>query len=328
MLSFVAYIPVGPDNLELNRTKDLIDSLVYYESAVSIILIDDGRRQRNLSKKIVVPRGSQLDIVHYPRKFGHSDSRGRLCQIGLLTLEYIKHRFGSEIGFVLKLDTDSLVINSFSDKIQKALARNGNAGIIGALGDSCNRSRRGFRNDRVVVHAIKEMVRVGRILKANLNENLESLRSWRILSSSDYMPMQSSPSETQRHALIHLSERLSPLLGSSFKGQHCQGGSYAVSCALLHQMSFNQVFLDAQSWAQLPFGEDRMMGIYCALLGLESVDFSGINEPFGTQARGLAYPPQGMKENGYSIIHSVKNDGRYPERSIRSFFRSARRHRR
>ncbi len=64
-----------------------------------------------------------------------------------------------------------------------------------------------------------------------------------------------------------------------------------------------------------------MMGVYCALVGLKSVDFSDRDEPFGIQARGLAYPPETLLRMGYSIVHSVKNNPQYNESEVRQFFR-------
>jgi hypothetical protein len=86
-------------------------------------------------------------------------------------------------------------------------------------------------------------------------------------------------------------------------------------------MSF---FVDPLRWYDLNFGEDVMMGVYCAAAGLQMLDRSDVGQVFGIQARQLAYSPKELLDRGHSIVHSVKNDDRYPEFEVRNFFRRLR----
>lgn len=308
MTPFAAYIPIGPAETEVIRAVDLINSLCAYEPSIPwIVLVDDSRDHRSLGRCLHVPSTCRLIILPHPRQTGHLDSRGGLCVADLVALDYIWKNLSAD--FVLKIDTDALVIAPFSQKIAQKFRQNRDAGILGLLGDSCHRQVRSFHSDRQVMRTIGSALLVTERLKTHRPDAIAQLEALQIKT------------EEQRRNLVRVCEQISPIVEMDFKGEHCQGGAYAVSRETIGRM-FDRGFLeDPLLWMSIPMGEDAMMGIYCALVKLKSIDFSQHHDPFGIQARGLAYAPETLSQLGYSIIHSVKNDLQYSEAEIRQFFR-------
>jgi hypothetical protein len=75
--------------------------------------------------------------------------------------------------------------------------------------------------------------------------------------------------------------------------------------------------------------EDQIFGLLLLSLGYQLGEFGDRYDdlPMGVQWRGLPASPEELVERGKSIIHSTKNFESMDEESIRSEFRSARRHR-
>jgi hypothetical protein len=81
---------------------------------------------------------------------------------------------------------------------------------------------------------------------------------------------------------------------------------------------------DPLCWLRSGCTEDVMMGIYARAVGMDMADHNGPGEPFGVQFSGLPYSPDILLARGYSIVHSVKDQGELREADTRQFFRSFR----
>lgn len=311
MSHFAAYIPIGPGEAEVARAIDLVDSLCTYEPSIRwIVVVDDSPTCRRLEQHLRRPSTCELVVLPHPRQSENRDLRGGLCTATLIALSYMKDL---DIDFVIKLDTDALIIDAFSQQIWHKFCSVPEAGMLGSLGDTCNRACRSYISDRRVINIIHRALAAAHKLSVESHAAFTELRELRI------------ETESQMRAFARVCDRLATVTGTEFGGEHCQGGAYAVSRNMIERMSSRNIFEDRLLWLDVPiFGEDRMMGVYCATIGLKPLDFSGSCEPFGIQGRGIAYPPERLLQLGYSVIHSVKNDPRYSEDQIRDYFRSKR----
>jgi hypothetical protein len=95
---------------------------------------------------------------------------------------------------------------------------------------------------------------------------------------------------------------------------------------MLDRMAAAGYFDHPEHWMHLSIAEDFAMAMYARAVGLKLYDCSRDGEPFGIQVRALPYPLEELEARGYGIIHSIKNDARYDEESIRDYFRRRRLH--
>lgn len=313
MAGFAAFIPVGPGASELERLSDLWESFCTYEPSVStLVIVDNGSHRDAIKRTLSIPRGCDLVVLLHPR-LSTDRPPTRLGDLWISTVDALNHlRSHAAVEFVLKLDTDSLVIAPFADKIRAALARHPNAGMLGALGTSCNDARRSFQIDAAVAGAVITALDMVQRLDRLSDEEIALLRSGGIQTND------------QISAFEAMCKLLSSLRTIPFQGRHCQGGAYAVTSSLIHKMSAAGFLTNPEQLWDFCVAEDQMVGLACSVLRLDIVDLSAPGEPFGVQCGGLAYPPEQLLEYRYSVIHSVKNDSSYPEDYVRRFFRGVR----
>jgi hypothetical protein len=190
--------------------------------------------------------------------------------------------------FVLRLDTDALIIAPFRDAVCDFLAAHPETGMLGVLGHTCCRESPFYGCEAAAV--------------------------------SDVFKALASAPEARR-----IRQHAQLALDHGYRGkEYCQGGAYVLSFAALEKMRQARCFDSPGDWLPLRVPEDVMMGMYTRAVGLRSTDFSLPGQPFGNSYRGLAYSPRELVRRGYSIIHSVKSDPMFSERFIRGYFRRRR----
>jgi hypothetical protein len=301
---FCVFILLGPDPADLARIVDLANSLFTYEPNVpAVVIANDSACDGDLAKRISAPPSCHVAVLR------NSLSRRDFLSLGLNDLMAYSWIYQNlSVKFVVKLDTDALVIAPFSEKIEEKFSTQPNVGMLGLLSNSCNRSRSSFHAHRELREIVDTAVRLRATLAGDEVALRQRLNSWR-------------PGRTGTiPGFMRFCERVAPLHDTEFLGEHCNGGAYALSYEMLERMAQRGLLFDSPLWTMFPFSEDRMIGLYCALVGLHSADFSNDGEPFGTQSSGLAFPPQELLDRGYSIVHSVKNDPHLGEVAIRQFF--------
>jgi hypothetical protein len=106
--------------------------------------------------------------------------------------------------------------------------------------------------------------------------------------------------------------------------EYCQGGAYVLTPEFLRSMQRNAYLDSAADWGVIDIGEDVLMGMYTRAVALQVMDFSDLGEPFANQFTGLPYNPEELVIRGHALIHSVRNDPRFTEASIRSYFKQLR----
>jgi len=307
-MPFAVYVPMRANQTDHARVTDLVVALVHFEPSVTlIVLVQDGEIPGGLWDGISIPSTCQIVQLPHPRPNNELNMFGGLCTASLLALNYMYH-CGQAFDFVLKLDTDSLVIAQFAEKITSTLSASPRIGMIGVLGDSCNRMTRTFFMDHRLEQIIRAVIPLGTSLVTPTHEETTLLHKLGVIT------------DEQLERFRRICTLLKPIVHKKFSGSHCQGGGYAVSNQVISRLSSAGLLADPNLWLDLKMGEDQMMGVLCSLLDLRIVDHSAPGDVFGVQARGLAYAPAELLDKGYSIVHSIKNDPNYSEEEIRFYF--------
>ena len=120
-MSIAVYMPIGPSDDEVARAADVLDSVeAFSESLRWIVLVDDAREPRGLERRLACRAPCELVVLHNPRNGVGNGRTGGMCVSNLLAYGYI-HRHTDAV-WVLKLDTDSLVIGPFEERLRAAIA--------------------------------------------------------------------------------------------------------------------------------------------------------------------------------------------------------------
>ncbi len=285
---FSVFVPVGPDERELERLADTLESLRAHAPAaeVRLMLIDDCPQPRRLER--FWPGAS---IVRTALWNGRVPDRLSAMTAG--TFEALRLGQGE---FALKLDTDAVVIAPFADSIRSIFSSDRSIGIVGAF----DRAAAGGRRDWSVW------------------ETPIRRASWplRAVRSGGLLPRISIPTRRERRTTRDVVRAAAANPAYSL-GAHCLGGAYAVSPSLFARGEL----LDWRPWVRTHLGEDVVLGLLCAAAGLRMQGAVGHAEPFAVSWKGLPAEPARLLQRGHSIVHSVKDGVHGTERELREWFR-------
>jgi hypothetical protein len=286
---FALIVPIGPGKIELRRFHELLDSLWTYEPNARLCLaIDSSPEPRDLPLSPLW-NGCRFITLQAPYRGQGKPLFGRLSAGILLALRTLLREDPFE--FVLRMDTDALIIGPFRDAVRGFIAQHPEAGIVGTLGCTCRREAPYFGYEKTAVS--------------------------HVFAALDALPVAACP-RIREHARL--------AVANGYVGiEYCQGGAYVLPYETLYRMSSAGCLDFQEDWLPLAVPEDVMMGMYTRTVGLRSLDFSLPGEPFGNHHRGLAYSPSEMVRRGNSLIHSTKRDSNYTESHIRRYFRARRR---
>jgi hypothetical protein len=209
----------------------------------------------------------------------------------------------TDARFLLKLDTDSLVINPFSARLARLFDASDAPAMVGAYKQTPEGLTRTWNH-----HAAT----LTRMLKPGFNWR-RPIRSLKERSG----PAAAAPEVVLRVVRAAMANGMDP-------GEHCLGGGYALSRAALDGMADAGHFADPMGWADVDLAEDVMVATHVKAVGLTLADYVRPGEVFGTRYQGLSDTLPKLVEHGYAVIHSVKNDPRFDEPTIRAFFRDRR----
>jgi hypothetical protein len=306
-------IPVGPGDVD--RFKDLTDSLFAFEHDVRVLVaIDDSSDRVRLESLIAVPDCCKFIVIKNPRKSKGDGRLGGMCVAVLSALQKI-HDLGC-YDFVLKIDTDSLIIRRFGPAVRRFLSGHPSAGLIGTLGRTCRREEPDYGHENRIKPRLMSYLAdiTDKVLSQAASGITEFKLEWAgIVERQDIL------------GLALLRKHLSKAMDEGYRWlEYCQGGAYVLASETLHRMSTAGYLDNPMNWLHVPIAEDVMMGMYTRAVGLLVRDYSRPGEPFGVHYRGLAYSLSKMVSQRYSVIHSLKNDPRYSEQRIRAYFRDKR----
>jgi len=301
-MSFAALIPLGPGQAELQRLGDLLDALLHFEpSCRAVVVINDGN-DPEAARKVVGRFPCRSQILPHPRN-GRGNWWGGGSSTGTLGgLKWIADQ--GEFSFVVKLDSDSLVIGPFREAVNAFFQSNPNAALAG----SHRRNPEGTPRDGLpFAPAIKKLSRRFTI--------------WRKCAL---------PGRNIQFTWLGRSKRIRDLILAARShgyepGENCQGGAYALSQSALKRFAEAGLFADPLLFLNTPITEDVALGLFTRSLGMELRDFNHSGEPFAVRHFGLSASPEELLAQGYAIVHSIKDRGNYTEEGLRTFFLRQRR---
>lgn len=301
---FAIAVAVGPDAREIDRLIDLADSVAAFERGPAhFVMVDDSPTPRGLDSKLSLPPSITPVSLHHPRHGSRAVQfkvgKG-ICSAILLAMGWIQEQ--TSAAFALKLDTDSLVIGPFRERIAARFAADPELGIIGA-----------YR--RTPIDTARDWASHGQKVRAFFSPPPFEMRR----------PIRSlvRRAEWQRPEMFAVYE--AARANGYDHGEHCMGGGYAVSRVLLDRMRSARHFGHVNAWTSVDLPEDVMMGLHCRSTNLTMADDVAPNAGvFGVRYMGLPFSPEELLAKRYAVIHAVKNDERFPERDIRAFFQQHR----
>jgi len=315
-LGFAVVIPLGPAETECCRLSDFLESLLFFESECRwVVIVDDGEPGRPVPIPHVVTATCSVVTLRNPCN-GQGDRRnGGLCAGVLKALQWLSRNCAPD--FVLKADTDSLIIGQFSERILAFFQSCPSVGVAGVLGRTCDRASPLFRQELFTLSPLASVYDTWTAFRT-LDLPWPPPRHFKI-DQTRYVP------GDRLSSFASVGEHIGHAVRNGlWQDIYCQGGGYVISPIMLRRMS-RQGFLSVpEHWAFAPFGEDQIIGMYAHAVEMSVADLSDDGDPFGVQWCGLPYPPEALLARGHAIIHSVKSDARYSESEIRRFFAEAR----
>jgi hypothetical protein len=308
---FAVYMPVGPGDDEVACAADVIDSVgAYSEHLRWVILVDDGSPPRDLAALCAVPPGTRVVVLKNPRDGIGPGRTGGLCVADLVAFDYLQRHTIAD--YVLKLDTDSLVIGPFERQVEQILMARPDAGMLGVMGDSFGENR-GHRTTRY-----------NRMLLENTLVMPDSYRELRPEHVVNVVPLPAGYlDEALYRRFIQAREVIARASARGYElGEYCLGGGYVVSRRLLDGLAEAGAYEDPLIWRELPMSEDLMMSVQCGAVGLKLYDVSQEGPRFAIDTRTITHSLAELERSSYSIIHSIKGTS---EERYRDFFRTRRR---
>lgn len=278
---FTVLIPVGPAPREVAALADTLDSLAAYEPRARVVLIDDSPKARTQ----LATAWPDVTVLRTPL-WSRRVSPDQFSAMVAGTIEGLR---ASDGEFVVKMDTDALVIGPFAERVREALTDG--VGLVGAYDRSPGGAPRDWSGWVPKVRRARLPIRLSRV--------------------APYLRVLSPGVAAKGSGVVR---------AASLPGAHCLGGSYAVSRALIDRRDL----LDWRPWINTRLSEDVVLGLLCQAAGLEMRGFVDPGEVFGVRWRGLPAPPDILLAQRYAIVHSLKND-EIPESRLRAVFRAARR---
>ena len=296
---FAVAVAVGPGEKEVARLIDLAASVGAFEHGPAhFVMIDDAPEPRFLDRVVKLPsRWAPISLPHprHDRTQTFKVGKGIITAV-LASLKWIQANTHAE--FVLKLDTDSLVIAPFADKLEKLFKASPTLGVVGAHKTTPNGTARDWS------HHAKSLRRLFEQPAFEWKKPLASMKARNAWTAPPTLAVY---------------ERARAKSGFD-AGEHCMGGGYAVSRTLLDRMAAAGYLNDVMAWSGIDLPEDVTVGLHVRATDMTFADNVGPGELFGVRYKGLPFSPEEIAAKRYAVIHAVKNDETYDEAAVRKFF--------
>ncbi len=300
-LKFGIIIPVGPSANDVERAGDVLASVLAYEPETPLVLfIDDGGKDRRLDEKFRATATCRLVNIFNTRN-GHGIGETSGLSAGMLLAIAWLHA-NADCGFVMKLDTDALIIAPFAEKILRTLAARPDVGMVGLYNRMCDGSVRDQTSFRKMLGKLASPFAV-----------------WRNPPGWGYLTVHL----WGRGATIR--RQITEAIRAGYRpAEFILGGAYAFTGEAVRRFAMHGFLDDPHLWLGTHFSEDVVLSMYVCATGLRLHGMTADGEPFAVQHYGLPDTPERLVERGYSVIHSVKSDARFSEAAIREFYRKRR----
>lgn len=298
-------IPVGPGATERDRLQDVIESISYYETErrVEILIVEDVSPSRDFALGIRGGPNVFITEIPNPRHGAGCGWSGGLAVGVTHGLQWLVRN--RDPAFVLRLDTDSLVIAPFTDQILHAFAKRPGVGMIGTYRRSARGSIRNPGHNRSLADRQRKLLRPVatwfRELKLR-GLQLSMVGHWRLLR-----------------------ETLESAMANGYEiGEFVQGGGYAIHRDALTAMDSRSLLDVPRRWIRAPFSEDVAVSVCVMAAGHKLGGAVDDGEPFAVESEGLSDTPERLIQRGFSVIHALKKDRQHSESDIRAYFRAKR----
>jgi hypothetical protein len=209
-------------------------------------------------------------------------------------------------SFVLKADTDTLVVAPFANQIHNQFLAHPEIGVLGSGSRKYPDRPRDFITERTIAPAMEKLLRQVTIWRRTYDK-------WPRLQLGCF----------GKYGRIRTILRQA-LLNGYVLGENCLGGGYAISGTTLVELGKGRLLDEPLMWINTPCGEDVVISLYVKRVYKELSDFNGIGEPFGVSVKDSPFSPAEIVKRGYSIVHSVKSCGGCNESDTRLFFSTLR----
>jgi hypothetical protein len=306
-LKYAMYVPVGPSKSDVDAVRDLLDSVFTYSTGARwCVLVDDSLEERRIIDGLQVPSYCEVITLNNPRRGKGPGKTGGLCAAVLAALDHI-HRF-TAADFVLKLDTDALVISDFDEKLAAAFNLCPGAGLLGVVGDSFGPNRTYNGAEYLKTELFDPLMMTKSSCTANLADAPKKVSRW------------SDDGNLESLVLLRSLVELAQTHGYQL-GEYCQGGSYVVTKAMIEALAASGYLRDPLTFVNLRVGEDVLMSVLCRAMGLLIYDLSSVDRIFAVQYTCLPFSCEELAASRHSIIHSIRGSA---EDAVRQYFRDRR----
>lgn len=287
-------IPVGPGATELDRLDDTLQSIRSWVPDEAIIVIDDDSTPRALAH---IAPGTEVLRLPGPRAEHPHDN---MTAGSIAALRWLAD---SGADYILKLDTDALVIGDYRRSLHGALLRSPDVGVWGAHRENeIGGPARDFSSYKWALRRSLQPVRVAR-------QGRFGLRVGQAVTGH--------PGAARRF----LADAVRTARRNGYElGEHCLGGAYAVTAQCARRMRAAGYLDDPRVLSGMRISEDVIVSLLAVASGCKLASLVGPGEAFAVRHHGLLAPPLELAARGHSIVHSLKDDGRFSESEIRTFF--------
>jgi hypothetical protein len=313
---FGVYVPVGPGDEEVRRARDLLESLFFHEPDVTcLVFVDDSVQDRDLRGRLKIPGSCAAVCIPHPRRGKGKGHFGAQFAANLIAASWLREN--AAVDFMVKLDTDAIVAGRFAQQLRCFFARHPEAGLTGVIGRTSDSNSRYYRNYGDVTAVVKTILR---LLPPNADGFwLERHQAGLHCPGLGYL------SGPELLTMLTTRNDLETALRNGYPpGEYMQGGAYAISHALIAKLAQLRTERDLECWHNLPIAEDVLMGMYAWVFGLGLMEYQGGEKLFAVQDRGLPGMPEDLLAQHHTILHSLKNDSRFSEMELRTFFANRR----
>ena len=295
---YAIVVAVGPGPEELERLTDLSESIAAYAPEMDrFVLIDDAQRPKELRART---HPSLRDRVAWVPTSPVRDPVGWRDRLTTGIWKAFRHLAGEgEWEFVLKVDTDSLLIAPPAEAIRKRFAQPDRPSLIGNYYSTTTTSEEGWKNFQPYVEQLRKWLSVYRDP----------------VTQRPKIYCGCGPRGFRRRNLLQKA-----LQHGYVPSEHCQGGGYALTGEALATADRAGIWQDEYLWTDTAMGEDTALALSLKSLGLKIGSANRKGEPFGVVYRGLVAPPDELLRSSFAIIHCLRGDPHLAEPEIRSIF--------
>ena len=305
-MQYAVFLLVGPDQDELSRLHDLFEALACHEADsldhCDLFLANDGNAW--LDDEDFGQYGfDHIECFANPGRGTTPDVWDRHINGMFAALQRVR---GDRYDFLLKLDTDALVIAPFAQRLRSFFNRYPRAGSLGThLHFPCGKLRPGNLTIAPRIKDALQPVPVPSLLEA----------------AKDFEPYAQRLRDTmqERQQIIQAAQQ-----HGYFGSQHVQGGGYALSGNFLKSLARNRLPVSTDVFNGTGLGEDVSTALLVKALGFELMDYNHPGEVFGVWWQQIELPLQELLDRQYAVIHSIKDLEDQSERDIRRFFKQHR----